>query len=166
MARVLDPPFAGKGYDYGGPYSFANFDMAGSVVVKITSERPLRDTVIRPASAQVRVDAGTQVKSIRFRGVKAVPEAQLRDQLRTRDRGRYHWLRSGLAVAPFVGAQGQLYQDLAALLGGHRERLDRVRRHLEVEQAERRMAALRSIADHLIGLAARYVATRPVPARG
>ena len=28
-ARVLDPPFAGKEWDFGGPYSFANFDMAG-----------------------------------------------------------------------------------------------------------------------------------------
>jgi hypothetical protein len=54
-ARVLDPPFAGKGYDYGGPYSFANFDMTGPVVVKITSERPLGNTVIRPESARVRM---------------------------------------------------------------------------------------------------------------
>ena len=54
-ARVLDPPFAGKEYDYGGPYSFANFDMAGPVVVRITSERSLRNTVIRPESAEVRM---------------------------------------------------------------------------------------------------------------
>lgn len=54
-ARVLDPPFAGKEYDYGGPYSFANFDMDGSVVVRITSQRLLRDTVIRPESAKVRM---------------------------------------------------------------------------------------------------------------
>ncbi|HOA51362.1 MAG TPA: hypothetical protein PKI05_03845, partial [Thermogutta sp.] len=25
-ARTLDPPFAGKQWDYGGPYSFASFD--------------------------------------------------------------------------------------------------------------------------------------------
>jgi hypothetical protein len=54
-ARVLDPPFAGKEYDYGGPYSFANFDMAGPVAVRIASERSLRNTVIRPASAGVRM---------------------------------------------------------------------------------------------------------------
>ncbi len=54
-ARVLDPPFAGKEYDYGGPYSFANFDMAGPVTVRITSERSLRDTVIRPQSPAVRM---------------------------------------------------------------------------------------------------------------
>jgi hypothetical protein len=54
-ARVLDPPFAGKGYDYGGPYSFANFDMAGPVTVRIVSERSLRDTVIRPQSAPARM---------------------------------------------------------------------------------------------------------------
>jgi len=54
-ARVLDPPFAGKEYDYGGPYAFASFDMAGPVVVRIASERSLRETVIRPASAPVRM---------------------------------------------------------------------------------------------------------------
>jgi hypothetical protein len=54
-ARVLDPPFAGKEYDYGGPYSFANFDMAGPVTVRITSPRSLHDTVVRPPLAQVRM---------------------------------------------------------------------------------------------------------------
>ncbi len=54
-ARVLDPPFAGKEYDFGGPYSFANFDMSGPVVVRITSGRSLRGTVIRPRSAQVKM---------------------------------------------------------------------------------------------------------------
>ena len=41
VARVLDPPFVGKEYDYGGPYSFANFDMAGPVTVRIISARSL-----------------------------------------------------------------------------------------------------------------------------
>ena len=50
-ARVLDPPFAGKQWDFGGPYSFANLDMAGCVTVRITSPRLLRNTVIRPQSA-------------------------------------------------------------------------------------------------------------------
>ena len=54
-ARVLDPPFAGKEYDYGGAYSFASFDMSGPVVVRITSERSLRNTVIRPQSDAVRL---------------------------------------------------------------------------------------------------------------
>ena len=53
-ARTLDPPFAGKEWDYGGPYSFANFDMAGSVVVKIVSTRSLRNTVIRPLSKGIQ----------------------------------------------------------------------------------------------------------------
>lgn len=48
-ARTLDPPFAGKEWDYGGPYSFANFDTDGQVTVKITSKRDLRNTVVRPA---------------------------------------------------------------------------------------------------------------------
>jgi hypothetical protein len=53
-ARVLDPPFAGKRWDHGGPYSFANFDMAGEVEVRITSTRCLRNTVVRPVSKGVR----------------------------------------------------------------------------------------------------------------
>ncbi len=54
-ARVLDPPFAGKEYDYGGPYSFANFDMLGPVVVRVTSERSLRNTALRPQSDAVQM---------------------------------------------------------------------------------------------------------------
>jgi hypothetical protein len=54
MARVLDPPFAGKRWDFGGPYSFANFDMSGSVVVRITSGRSLRNVVIRPQSYGIK----------------------------------------------------------------------------------------------------------------
>ncbi len=50
-ARVLDPPFAGKQWDFGGPYSFANFDMAGRVTVRIKSPRSLRNTVVRPQAA-------------------------------------------------------------------------------------------------------------------
>jgi hypothetical protein len=53
-ACVLDPPFAGKQWDYGGPYSFANFDMSGRVVVRIESKRPLRNVVIRPQSSGVK----------------------------------------------------------------------------------------------------------------
>ncbi|MBN1418808.1 MAG: endo-polygalacturonase, partial [Planctomycetes bacterium] len=53
-ARVLDPPFAGKQWDYGGPYSFANFDMDGPVEVRITSKRSLQKVVIRPASSGIR----------------------------------------------------------------------------------------------------------------
>jgi hypothetical protein len=53
MARVLDPPFAGK-YDHGGPYWFTNFDMSGAVVVRITSRRSLRNVVIRPQSYGIK----------------------------------------------------------------------------------------------------------------
>jgi beta-glucanase (GH16 family) len=52
-ARVLDPPFAGKEWDYGGSYAFANFDVSGPVEVRIRSQRPLTETVVRPASARV-----------------------------------------------------------------------------------------------------------------
>lgn len=54
-ARVLDPPFAGKEYDFGGPYSFANFDMSGPVTVRITSARTLRNTVVRPQLSSVQM---------------------------------------------------------------------------------------------------------------
>ncbi len=53
-SRVLDPPFAGKEWDYGGPYSFANFDMSGPVTVRITSPRSLRNVVVRPQSSGVQ----------------------------------------------------------------------------------------------------------------
>jgi hypothetical protein len=52
-ARTLDEPFAGKRWDYGGPYAFASFDFSGRVVVKIRSKRPLKQVVIRPRSAGV-----------------------------------------------------------------------------------------------------------------
>lgn len=54
-ARTLDPPFAGKQWDYGGPYSFANFDLKGHVTVTVTSARSLRDAVVRPASRDVKL---------------------------------------------------------------------------------------------------------------
>ncbi|MFC1794169.1 glycosyl hydrolase family 28 protein [Planctomycetota bacterium] len=54
MARVLDPPFAGKDWDYGGSYSFTNFDMSGPVVVRIVSKRSLRNVVIRPRSSGIQ----------------------------------------------------------------------------------------------------------------
>ncbi len=53
-ARVLDPPFAGKQWNYGGDYAFANFDMSGPTTVRITSKRSLRNTVIRPVSANIQ----------------------------------------------------------------------------------------------------------------
>jgi hypothetical protein len=53
-ARVLDPPFAGKQWDYGGPYAFANFDMAGRATVKIRAKRSLLHTVVRPEYPDVR----------------------------------------------------------------------------------------------------------------
>ncbi|MHB1305636.1 MAG: glycosyl hydrolase family 28 protein [Limisphaerales bacterium] len=66
-ARTLDPPFAGKEWDFGGDYSFANFDVDGAIEVRITAKRSLRDTVVRPASAGVttRIEGdGTLVLSL------------------------------------------------------------------------------------------------------
>lgn len=54
-ARTLDAPFAGKRWDYGGPYAFANFDTSGPVKVRITSKRSLRNTVVRPQSSGVQL---------------------------------------------------------------------------------------------------------------
>ena len=53
-ARTLDPPFAGKQWDHGGPYAFANFDMSGRVLVRIISKRSLRDVAIRPQSIGIQ----------------------------------------------------------------------------------------------------------------
>ncbi|APW36733.1 GTP-binding protein [Rhodoferax koreense] len=58
------------------------------------------------------------------------------------------------AVAPFIGSEQQLYQDLATLLPRQRETLAGVVRHLDREFAERRAAACRAIADGLVDLAA------------
>ncbi|MGQ9591162.1 MAG: glycosyl hydrolase family 28 protein [Planctomycetota bacterium] len=65
-ARVLDPPFAGKEWDFGGPYSFAVFDVSGPVDVRISSRRPVKDLALRPASAGIRaaVEGG---RTIAFR---------------------------------------------------------------------------------------------------
>jgi hypothetical protein len=66
-ARVLDPPFAGKEWDYGGNYSFANFDTDGPVEVRITSPRVLTNAIVRPASAGAKlrvVDAHTIVLAL------------------------------------------------------------------------------------------------------
>jgi hypothetical protein len=49
-ARTLDTPFAGKEWNYGGPYSFANFDMAGRVTVRVRSKKPMRNTILRPVA--------------------------------------------------------------------------------------------------------------------
>jgi len=67
LARVLDPPFAGKEYDYGGPYSFAGFDVSGPVKIRVRSERPLGKLVIRPANPRITtrlVDANTAIISL------------------------------------------------------------------------------------------------------
>jgi len=53
-ARVLDPPFAGKQWDYGGQYSFCNFDVDDPVDILISSTRSLRDTVVRPATSNLK----------------------------------------------------------------------------------------------------------------
>ena len=55
-ARVLDPPFSQWGRDYGGPYSFVNFDMTGRVTVRIAAKRSLAMTVIRPQTAKAQLD--------------------------------------------------------------------------------------------------------------
>jgi hypothetical protein len=54
VARVNDPPF--EKYDFGGAYSFAYFDLAGSATVRVRSlvERPMGQLVIRPESRNVR----------------------------------------------------------------------------------------------------------------
>jgi hypothetical protein len=67
VARVLDPPFAGKHYDYGGDYSFTGFDFSGPVEVRIRSDLVLSNVVIRPANPLVKfrvVDAHNMILSL------------------------------------------------------------------------------------------------------
>lgn len=58
------------------------------------------------------------------------------------------------AVAPFVGAEQQLYGDLGTLLPERRAQLQAVVDHLAAERRDRRTASLRLIADLLLSLAA------------
>jgi hypothetical protein len=58
------------------------------------------------------------------------------------------------AAAPFVGAERDLYRDLATLLRDRRAELDRVAASLDAESAQRRQAACRRIAELLVDAAA------------
>ncbi|HVL74940.1 MAG TPA: GTPase/DUF3482 domain-containing protein [Noviherbaspirillum sp.] len=58
------------------------------------------------------------------------------------------------AVAPFVGSERQLYQDMATLLRERRGELERVVRALETLRRERQAAGCRIIADLLVSMAA------------
>ena len=57
------------------------------------------------------------------------------------------------AVAPFVGAERQLYEDLSVLMRQHKATLQTVLRDLERQAAERRAASARRVADTLISAA-------------
>ena len=61
------------------------------------------------AFAQIRVDELTEVRKIRFEGVHALSERNLREVLKTRDRGTGYSVRAALGRLPFVpspAAQG------------------------------------------------------------
>jgi hypothetical protein len=58
------------------------------------------------------------------------------------------------AVAPFVGAERQLYEDLSVLMRQHKATLQTVLRDLERQAAERRAASAQRVADTLITAAA------------
>jgi len=58
------------------------------------------------------------------------------------------------AVAPFVGSERLLYQDMATLLRERRPDLMRVVEHLEQQRRERQAAARTIVADLLVSLAA------------
>jgi len=56
----------------------------------------------RPASGQVWVDAGTEVRDIRFEGVRALPETRLHERLQTRQRASAYGFRVALGKLPFI----------------------------------------------------------------
>lgn len=58
------------------------------------------------------------------------------------------------AVAPFVGAERQLYEDLSVLMRQHKTTLQTVLRDLERQASERRAASAQRVADTLISAAA------------
>jgi tRNA isopentenyl-2-thiomethyl-A-37 hydroxylase MiaE len=58
------------------------------------------------------------------------------------------------AVAPFVGAERQLYEDLSVLMRQHKLTLQTVLRDLEHQAVERRAASAQRVADTLISAAA------------
>jgi hypothetical protein len=58
------------------------------------------------------------------------------------------------AVAPFVGAERQLYEDLSVLMRQHKATLQTVLRDLERQTDERRAASAQLVADTLISAAA------------
>ncbi len=58
------------------------------------------------------------------------------------------------AVAPFVGAEHNLYNDLGTLLGQRRSHFQRITQALAQERLDRRLAACRTLADALVDLAA------------
>ncbi len=58
------------------------------------------------------------------------------------------------AVAPFVGAERQLYEDLSVLMRQHQATLQTVLRDLERQTLERRAASAQLVADTLISAAA------------
>lgn len=60
-----------------------------------------------PAAAQVRVDAATEVRAIRFVGVETLSESALRRVLQTRDRGSAYGLRVALARLPLIDRPAQ-----------------------------------------------------------
>lgn len=72
-ARVLDPPFAGQQWNYGGPYAFANFDMEGRVTVRVTAKRSLKDAMVRPQFPDVQLKpVDDHTVSITFRSARKV----------------------------------------------------------------------------------------------
>ncbi|MFN3495384.1 MAG: GTPase/DUF3482 domain-containing protein, partial [Hydrogenophaga sp.] len=58
------------------------------------------------------------------------------------------------AVAPFVGSERQLYEDLSVLLRDHRPTLQAVLAELDLQAQTRRTASARRVADALISAAA------------
>jgi hypothetical protein len=94
-ARVLDSPFAGKEYDYGGNYSFANFDLAGRAMVRIKAKKSLSHLEVRPPLAPTQFKLEERTPWPLKRGsVTATPraEARLEDEhtlLLTLDGPRY-----------------------------------------------------------------------------
>src|SRR5262245_49306301 len=80
----------------------------------------------RTSLAQVRVDALTEVRKIRFTGVQSIHERRLRDLLQTRDRPSNYGLRAAVGKLPLVPSPAHypfsplvLQQDVVRLRGAY-----------------------------------------------
>ena len=144
-----------------GPEARASFEQEAKVLRALTGEADAAMLVIdtrEPVLPKYRAE-------IEILGSCAKPLMPVLNFVRDAGSRRSDWhqalLDSGLharvefdVVAPFVGAERQLYADLATLLPARRQQLNDIVDALALQARERRLAACRVVAGCLIDVAA------------